>query len=160
MADEKRSVISRKSSPRVIHPEEWPDPSGKPRVLIENPDGADLFAHAEILREAGYDVAVCGGPSPKSGDHEHTACPLLVEGRCPLVEGADVVVSTIGLTDSREILAKLSARSSPALVVEATSAELQRESDVIGDAVEITIPVLPEQIVEAVERARSTQPTD
>jgi hypothetical protein len=61
------------------------------------------------------------------------------------------------LTDSREILATLSARSSPALVVEGTSSELEREGDVIGNSIELTLPVMPAQLVEAVERARSTR---
>ncbi len=174
-----RSLFWRKESPRLIHPEEWPEPSGRPRVLIENPDRADLWAHADLLREAGYDVATCGGPtaetltvpwfrrrhlhladSPSSERRERLLCPLLAEGQCPLVEGADVVVSTTALTDSREILATLSARRSPALVVEGTSAHLARESEAIGDSVAIPLPVLPRQLVEAVERARPTRATD
>jgi hypothetical protein len=147
-----------KREPAQLHPEEWPEQTGKTRVLIENPDRADLWAHADVLREAGYDVAMCGGPTAE-GQHgeqgEHTLCPLLTEGHCPLVEGADVVVSTTQLTNSREILATLSSRRTPALVVEGTTADLARDSEVIGNSVEITLPVMPSQIVEAVERARS-----
>ncbi len=150
-----RSLIRRKRSPGVIHPEAWPEQSGKPRVLIENPDGAELWAHADVLREAGYDVAMCGGPAVQTEDHDRTVCPLVTEGRCPLVEGADVVVSTTRLIDSREILATLSARSAPVLVVEGTSSDLKRDGDVIGDSLEIPLPVLPQQLVAAVERARS-----
>lgn len=141
--------------PDDVHPGEWPEESSKPRVLIENPDGAELWAHADVLREAGYDVAMCGGPSPKTEDHAHTTCPLVTEGRCPLVEGADVVVSTTRLTDGREILRALSGRSTP-LVVEGTSSDLERDRDVIGDALEITLPVMPDQLVRAVEQVRST----
>jgi hypothetical protein len=172
-----RSLFGRTSPPRSLHPEEWPEPSGKPRVLIENPDRADLWAHADLLREAGYDVAMCGGPTAETERvpwfrrlfradpqpierQERTLCPLVAEGHCPLVEGADVVVSTTTLTDGREILATLSARPSPALVVEGTSSELERDSDAIGNSVQIPLPVLPRQLVEAVERARSTPPTD
>jgi hypothetical protein len=161
-----RSLFGRKSSPRLIHPEDWPEQTGKPRVLIENPDRADLWAHADLLREAGYDVAMCGGPTAET-EHvrwfrrgERTLCPLLAEGHCPLVEGADVVVSTTALIDGREILATLSARSSPTLLVEGTSSDLERERDAIGGSVEITLPVLPQQLVEAVERARSTRAID
>lgn len=159
-------MFGRKSSPQVIHPEEWPAATGKPRVLIENPDRADLWAHAEVLREAGYDVAVCGGPTPAPEPvtwfrriftagpepQERTLCPLVAHGHCPLVEGADVVVSTTSLTDGDEIHAKLRAKSAPALVVEGTTAELGGETD----TVEITLPVFPAQLVDAVERARST----
>jgi DNA-binding NtrC family response regulator len=147
-------------TPRLLHLEEWPAQTGKTRVLIENPDRADLWAHADVLRRAGYDVAMCSGPTEAGEQQEHTTCPLLAEGHCPLVEGADVVVSTTQLTDGREILAALSARSTSALVVEGTRSELQREHDAIGGAVELTLPVLPQQIVEAVERARSVRATD
>jgi hypothetical protein len=123
-------------------------------VLIENPDRADLWTHAAVLRGAGYDVAMCSGPTAASEQQEHTLCPLLTEKQCPLVEGADVVLSTTQLADGREILAAFSARSSPALVVEGTSSELKREGDAIAGAVELTLPLLPQQIVEAVERAR------
>lgn len=169
-----RSLFGRKKPPRSIHPGEWPEQTGKPRVLIENPDGADLGAHAEVLREAGYDVATCAGPTAEIkrvpwfrrghlywGDsqpmerQERTLCPLISEGHCPLAEGADVVVSTTQLIDSREILATLSARSTPALVVEGTSSGVERDSDAKGDAVEIKLSVYPRQLVEAVERARS-----
>ena len=61
-----RSLFGRKKLPRSIHPGEWPEQTGKPRVLIENPDGADLWAHAEVLREAGYDVATCAGPTAET----------------------------------------------------------------------------------------------
>ena len=168
-----RAFPGRKRTPRTLHPDEWSEPSGKPRVLIENPDGADLWAHADVLREAGYEVAMCAGPtvearnvpwfrrrplpwgSPSPVELErHTLCPLLSEGNCPLVEGADVVVSTTQLTDSREIVAKLSARTSPAVVVEGTSFDLERDRDAVGDPVEIELPVLPHGLVEAVERAR------
>jgi hypothetical protein len=128
-------------------------------VLIENPDGAELWAHADVLREAGYDVAMCGGPAAKTEEHDHTNCPLVTEGRCPLVEGADVVVSTTRLIDGREILKALSARSTP-LVVEGTTFDLERDADVTGDALEITLPIMPSQLVEAVEQVRSARPGD
>ena len=159
-------MFRRKSnSPQLIHPEEWPAQTGKPRVLIENPDRADLWAHADVLREAGYDVAMCGGPTAAAepvtwfrrlfgADPEHqerTVCPLVAHGHCPLVEGADVVVSTTTLTDGDEIHAKLRAKSAPPLVVEGTTAELGHESG----AVEIPLPVFPAQLVDAVERART-----
>jgi hypothetical protein len=168
-----RAFFGSNDGPLSIHPEEWPEHGGKPRVLIENPDRADLWAHADLLREAGYDVTICGGPvaeiarapwyrrpfSPSSAPdgaepRSRVLCPLATGGHCPLVEGADVVVSTTQLTDGREILAALSARSDVALVVEGTSADLEREAAAIGDSVAVTLPVLPQQLVEAVERAR------
>jgi hypothetical protein len=168
-----RAFLGRKQTPRALHPDEWSEQAGRPRVLIENPDGADLWAHADVLREAGYEVAMCGGPTVETRNvpwfrrrplpwgspsrvelDRHTLCPLLSEGHCPLVEGADVVVSTTQLTDGREIIAKLSAKTSPAVVVEGTSFDLERDRDVVGDSVELELPVLPHNLVEAVERAR------
>jgi hypothetical protein len=168
-----RALFGSNSGPLSLHPEEWPEHGGKPRVLIENPDRADLWAHADLLREAGYDVAICGGPvaeiapapwhrrvfSSTSGSDEaehrpRVLCPLVTGGHCPLVEGADVVVSTTQLTDGGEILAALSARTDLALVVEGTSADLDRERAAIGDSAAITLPVLPQQLVQAVEQAR------
>ena len=168
-----KAVFRSKRGPLSIHPGEWPEHAGKPRVLIENPDRADLWAHADLLRRAGYDVAICGGPvaeiaparwhrrliSPSSAPdpaerRPRVLCPLVTEGHCPLVEGADVVVSTTQLTDGGEILAALSARTDLALVVEGTSADLDREAAAIGDSVAITLPVLPQQLVRAVEQAR------
>jgi len=139
--------------------------------LIENPDRADLWAHADLLRRAGYDVAICGGPvaeiaparwyrrlvsatAEPTERQKRVLCPLVTAGRCSLVEGADVVVSTTQMTAGREILAALSARTSPVLVVEGTSAGLERERVAIGDSVELQLPVLPQQLVLAVERAR------
>lgn len=61
-----RSLFGRKKPPLAIHPGQWPEQTGKPRVLIENPDGADLWAHAEVLRKAGYDVATCVGPTAET----------------------------------------------------------------------------------------------
>ena len=136
-----KSFLRGSTPPQHIHPGEWPAESDKPRVLIENPNRADLWAHANLLREAGYDVAMCGGPTPepervpwykrlttagvpKEEREERLLCPLVAEGHCPLVEGADVVVSTTQLIDSHEIHAKLRARTSPVLVVEGTSSEL------------------------------------
>jgi hypothetical protein len=167
-----KSLLFRPAPPQVIHPGEWPAETGRARVLIENPNRADLWAHANLLRDAGYDVAMCGGPAPeperlpwyrrlttagvpKAERRERTHCPLVAEGHCPLVEGADVVVSTTQLIDSREIHAKLSARTSPVLIVEGTSSELAHEPS--GGSVEVVLPALPAQIVDAVERVRGVR---
>jgi hypothetical protein len=65
---------------QLLHLEEWPAQTGKTRVLIENPDRADLWAHADVLRKAGYDVAMCSGPTEAGEQQEHATCPLLTEG--------------------------------------------------------------------------------
>ncbi|MGZ4290779.1 MAG: hypothetical protein ACXVQZ_09210 [Gaiellaceae bacterium] len=145
-------------------------------MLIENRNRADLWAHAEILRGVGYDVALCHGPSKPverapwyrrpgffaaSGqlqpDEERTLCPLVVAGRCSLVEGADVVVSTTELDESREVIAALSSRGSPALVVEGTRPHLERDRDVIGAATAIELPETEQRLLSAVEDALASR---
>ena len=66
----------------------WPSPEvDAPRVLVEA-SGA-RWAGERALRDHGAQVAVCGGPTTRvPGD----PCPLLVGRRCPLVDGADVIL--------------------------------------------------------------------
>ena len=171
----KRSKQGR--SPRCVDPGDWPGRSSRRRVLVENPDLADLWAHAEILREAGYDVATCTGPATGQSsvpmfqrgslaveDAEpmrvegRTLCPLVAEERCPLVEEADVVITTTALADGRGILAAHSSKGQAALVVEGTSSTLGRDSDVIGDATVIEQPVTQERLLAAVAEAIVSTP--
>jgi hypothetical protein len=171
------SRVWRRAGPPVLHPGAWPESTGKPRVLIENGDVADLWAHAEILRRADYDVALCHGPSKPverapwyrrrpgifanpgqlQPDEERTLCPLVVAGRCSLVEGADVVVSTTELDESREVLAALSSRGSHVLVVEGTRPHLERDRDVTGAATAIELPVTDKRLLTAVEDALASR---
>jgi len=167
--------LGRRSEQRVLHPGEWAaTPPGKPRVLIENGDRADLWAHAGILRDAGYEVAVCQGPSipteraswfdrrrgsgasdPQPFDR--MVCPLVVAGRCSLVDGADVVVSTTDLTEGREVLSALSVQPLLGLVVEGTTSALERDADVIGSATPIALPVTEQRLLAAVESALASR---
>jgi hypothetical protein len=165
-----RSLLGRNKEPRYIEHGEWAGQNGRSRVLIENPDAAELWAHADILRRAGYDVATCAGPSPdaeqapwfrrrpSNGEEQHatprTFCTLLAQGHCSLVEGADVVVSTTRLGEGRELFAALRVRGAPRLVVEGTTSALERDSDVIGDAT-IAEPVTPTLLLAAVTDALS-----
>jgi hypothetical protein len=141
-------------------------------VLIENPDRAELWAHEEILRGAGYEVAACTGPSAASAggagfQHrsfilegmepaktERTLCPLVAGQRCPLVDGADVVISSTSLVDGREILAAHDAEGRARLVVEGARQTLERDRDVMGgDATVIVEPVTEERLLAAVRQA-------
>lgn len=69
-----------------LSPWPWPD---RPRVLIESPDPEASLA-AAALRQAGYAVAICHGPT------RNERCPLVGSDDCALVIGADVVVSGVG----------------------------------------------------------------
>jgi hypothetical protein len=67
----------------------------QPRVVLECPDGADPARVARSLADAGYDVSVCNGPSPRH------RCTLAETSRCGLIEDADAVVNLLG-TDTPE----------------------------------------------------------
>src|SRR4051812_337974 len=114
------SNIFNRANGEPDHPDTWPERSGKTRVLIEHPDAAELWAHADTLLEAGYDTAVCPGPSagrphhhsrpayfeddvPQERNAPRTACPLLCGGHCALAEGADMIVISSELVDAAGI---------------------------------------------------------
>jgi hypothetical protein len=52
----RRMRSSTRRGTEELHPGEWPEQSGRPRVLIENPDGAELSAHADVLRDVTGDA--------------------------------------------------------------------------------------------------------
>lgn len=166
----------REKQPPLLEHGGWPERSGRGRVLIEDPDPASLWAQAEILEEAGYQVATCAGPTAE-GEHvpwfrrrpdwddPHayeqplaTRCPLIALGSCPLVDGADVVVSSTRLGESREILTVL-ARGTSTLIVEGTTEQLKRDEDIAPSAIQVAEPVSPEGLLAAVEAALAARPT-
>jgi len=164
--------LRRRSKTRCIDPGEWPARSGRARVLIEHPDRAALWAEEQIMRDAGYDVAVCTGPiepferersfsirlrtfsdEEAPAGEKPEACPLLADGRCSLVEEADVVVSTTDLRQSRGILAALSRMRKPALVVESSRSVLEHSDHTMGSATVVEAPVTERHLLEAVSAA-------
>jgi len=70
----------------------WPPVRHGPRVLVEVPGAHWRFAAG--LRDDGAHVMGCPGP-----DRRRTGCPLLSDGRCPLVDGADIVIDALGDDD-------------------------------------------------------------
>ena len=69
--------------------------SERPRVLVEDPNGAFRNADFRAFEQAGFDVALCTGPDAD------TDCPLHDSQRCGLVERADVILFGLGTTDER-----------------------------------------------------------
>jgi hypothetical protein len=63
---------------------------GRPRVLVETADPALLISEHRFLVDAGFDVAVCGGPS-----EDPSRCPVLRGEECELVTGAAVVLHAL-----------------------------------------------------------------
>ena len=106
-----------------IDPAPWPW-LDRPRVLLENPDRDAALAAVDVLRHAGYAVAVCPGPDDAAD------CPVACGDGCSLVEGADVVVTSLGLDrePGREVLAGLRSRyPGRRLVVESRAGDLSTE---------------------------------
>ena len=71
-------------------PPPWPRRDGGPRILVEAPAGQ--WAGEQRLRAAGFQVAVCAGPTARTADD---GCPLLAGRDCPLVSEADAVVQLL-----------------------------------------------------------------
>jgi len=139
--------------------ETTPAPLIRPPTVVVEIAGPELGAAVVgVLREEGYQAAVCGGPAALPTGR----CPL-VEGRgCPLVEQADVVVHALGLRDAEgRAVFEAERRGSldrPNVVVTGLGAP---PGDVLdeglgahrGSAVVIDGPLTREGLLEAVESA-------
>jgi hypothetical protein len=143
--------MSRRRKQHVIETGDWPAREGRKRVLVEHPDGAQLWAYAEILREAGYDVATCTGEHPDG----EARCPLIETGHCGLVEGADVVVSTCSIHRGDKLLAVLGSKGSTPVVFEAPQPDFERYAHLAENATLIATPVTEQTLLDAVAHARS-----
>ncbi len=128
-----------------LNPQPWPWPA--PRVLVEHADAeatADVLA---ALRGDGFAVAVCRGP-----DHD-SRCPLAAGEQCAAAEGADVIVSWLGLAtaEAREALAALRRRLpvTPLLVV-ANPGEAALWPELVGSAAVMEGSASPEQVLTGV----------
>jgi hypothetical protein len=132
-----------------VDPGHWPARKGdRVRVLVEHPDRVELEGAQQILRDAGYEVAVCAG-----SDTGHR-CPLVEFGFCALADGADVVVTSTELHDANALLEAYSERTAPQVVVEAEVDVRERVASLLPEAVVVAAPVTPSQLRSAVERVR------
>jgi hypothetical protein len=138
--------------PLVEAPPSWPEADGRRRVAIENEDAVWQWAAARTLEAAGYAVASCGGPHSLAGQR----CLLVSEGACPLVDGADVVVNGLGISDRSnwKVLAALRTRRRHLPVV-AEVPEPQRAelNATIPGCTPLLFPARPVDLVAAVDRA-------
>jgi DNA-binding response OmpR family regulator len=128
-----------------LNPQPWP--WFGPRVLIEDADVDRADALVAVLRHAGFAVAVCPGPLP------HDRCPLAGEDGCVAAEGADVIVSGLGLqtAEARETLAALRTRlPRKPLLVQATAHEAAQWPELVRGCELVETPVPPERLLERV----------
>lgn len=119
-------------------------------MLIEHPDESVGLELASILRTAGYAVAVC--PGPERAEH----CPLTGPEGCAVAHGADVVVSSLGVSrpEAREVLVALRERCPATPIVVVASPEDEDEwQDLPGECELIPSPVVPEELVTCVRGA-------
>lgn len=144
-------MFGHKKQKHIIETGEWSERDGRKRALVENPDGGVLWAYAETLREAGYDVATCSGEHPDG----HDRCPLLEVGHCQLVEGADIIVSTCSMQEGDKLLAVLSADGSTPVVFEAPEPDLERYAGSPESVTLVPTPVTEKTLLDAVARAQS-----
>jgi CheY-like chemotaxis protein len=117
----------------TIEPGPWRFATG-PRVLIEHPDPSAGLDLATAVRNAGCTVAICRGPDAAADPA--TRCPLHRLEPCAVVEGADVVVTALGLEreDGRDVLRGLRARypSTPLVVAATVSMSLELKDELTG----------------------------
>jgi hypothetical protein len=140
---------------RTIRPEPWR--FARPRALIEHADPAVAFDYVSVLRRAGYSVAICPGPSGSPDSPER--CALTTGEPCTLVDGADVVVSCLGVEarEKRAVLESLR-RHHPdkPLVVEIAAGDFDRYEDLLAGAHVIVSPVEGGELLAAVNDAVHT----
>jgi hypothetical protein len=121
-------------------PGHWPADDGRPRVLIEEADGAVRWAGTRALTAAGYDVADCAGPQGMG----RKQCPAVTTGSCALAEEADAIYTSLPWGDpgSRDVLLALrSAYPDTPIVVEASLPHVAEHPELQSADAIVTMPV-------------------
>lgn len=133
----------------------WPrfDDEDRTRVLIEHPDPAGQRVLAEAFRARGYQALTCGGP--QAAGVSVADCPMLTDGYCPAVDGADVVVSSLHIgrgLDARIVEGIVADPTGPPVLLEASGWQLQ-QADLQGPVEATSFPFLsPASVVDQVDR--------
>lgn len=74
------------------------------RAVVVNRDPGLAARQAEVLRAAGYEIELCGGPTQEP-------CPVIESLPCPLVDRADVLIYDAWIAGSsdggRKLVAEL-----------------------------------------------------
>lgn len=137
---------------RSWEPGSWPPRTGRPRVLLEDPDGAILAVTESFLVREGFDVATCGGPEEMG----RRSCPLVSQGRCHLAQEADVVYTNLRWqhAPSRDVLHALRAcHPRTPVVVETTQPLMERFRDLMQGSHLVWVPAGRKATLAAIRRA-------
>ena len=100
-------------------------------MLVESSDAVEQWALETAMEDAGYEVAVCDGPS-----FHGAPCPLVRTGDCPLAGGADVIVNRFRLSEpaNQDVVRAVRARwPETPVVVEAMPQERDRNAELLAD---------------------------
>lgn len=127
----------------------------RPRVVVENPDFGVGYAVEKVLEGAGCEVAVCGGPD-QLVDHQ---CPLVFDGACDLVAGADVVVHSLNLDrpEHAEVLRALRSKHPEVpLIVEVPGPSADRHAGLLDGCVVVPFPATRASLLDALGIALAT----
>jgi hypothetical protein len=141
---------------RTIRPGPWPYP--RPRALIEHMDQATALRYVATLRRTGYSAGICPGPSPSTEVRER--CVLTTGEPCQFVDGADVVVSGLGIgTVERKAVLEALRRYHPAkpLVVVVSLDEFHLYGDLLDGVHVVVEPVEPAELSKAVDDALTSR---
>ena len=133
----------------------WPERTDRrARVLIENADSGEAWAMQKLLEGAAYDVQTCGGP-----DHlKRHRCPLVTEGKCSLVEGADVVVHGLNINrpDQAAVLQAIRDRHPETpVVVEVPTPVRAKHAGLLDGFTIVPMPATQATLTDAVHHALS-----
>lgn len=135
---------------RTLEPGAWAEGEARPRVLVEDPDGAVLAASRRILEREGFEVATCAGPEP---GHR---CPEVTSAGCPLMQGVDVIYSSLDWhePEHREVLeAQRAHHPGVPVIVEIARPQAAHEEALLEGCEVVHMPADGAVMVAAVRRA-------
>jgi len=124
------------------------------RVLVENADRSVGYATQKLLIDEAFDVQYCGGPDLL----RRQRCPLVTEGRCALVDGADVVVHSLNLDrpDHAAVLRRMrELHPDTPVVVEVPTPVLEKHADLLDGFTIVPMPATRVALTDAVRHALS-----
>jgi hypothetical protein len=130
----------------------WSAGAGRPRVLVECDDETVQDGVLRVLRESGYVVAACGG----SETRKSRVCPLVTDGRCGLVDNADIVVHMLDSATTQNRLVLYAIREcvpETPIVVEIPPSTTGTYDDRVSECQRVPFPVTRQALIEGIEAA-------